>query len=370
MQCYILIKYKCQNIVNYPYLEIDLSKIGENYLHHKKIFKGYDVFYAVKANSNIAILSTLANFDAGFEVASVAELKLLDKFSIGPEKIISSHTFHSREFIKELQKRGVKRFTIDSIEEVDKVRSLVREPQFVIRLKVDDHKSKYPLSTKFGANLRETKKIIKHILFHESIISGMMVHVGSQATASSSWINGVRSISKIIKYLEEKGVEINTINMGGGFPIEYRHKVISTQEIESLISKEFKSMKIDLKKYQMQIEPGRSIVGSAGKIYSKVISVRKGKTNYAILDIGIFNGLMEILGGFSYLITQRNKSGAFYEYSIFGPTCDSWDLIDPKYKLRELSPGDILTIHNVGAYSTEFNSNFNGFPGPEIKIIK
>jgi ornithine decarboxylase len=168
--------------------------------------------------------------------------------------------------------------------------------------------------------------------------------------------------------MESKGVKLNVLNIGGGFPIEYTRPVPSLAEIADLINKavpDYFSPDINI-----MAAPGRALVGDAGILVTSVIAnaVRDGQ-NWLYVDIGVFNGLMETVGGIQYPVSLEKVDNTVSPYVLAGPSCDGFDVISKEVKLPESEIGDRLYIMATGAYTTAYASQFDGFPIPKIIYI-
>ena len=164
------------------------------------------------------------------------------------------------------------------------------------------------------------------------------------------------------------GIKLNTLNLGGGFPINYGKEVPSVTEILELVSKAVKSLFPG--GVRIQVEPGRAMVGQAGTMVSRVIGKSlRGTERWLYLDVGVFNGLMESIGGIRYEFLTSG-SGEVVPWVVAGPSCDSVDIVARDVWLPEPEIGDYVFIPSAGAYTTSYSSRFNGCRIPDIYIVK
>ncbi|HYA32197.1 MAG TPA: type III PLP-dependent enzyme, partial [Thermodesulfovibrionales bacterium] len=197
--------------------------------------------------------------------------------------------------------------------------------------------------------------------------AGITFHVGSQCNNVYNWNSAVEKSQEVWEIAEQKGIRLTMLNMGGGYPIHYTKNVVDVETIEKkvdrAISKRF------AKDIEIFIEPGRAVVGDAGIFVSTVIGkARRGDENWLYIDVGVFNGLMESIGGikYVYIVGSRNEPE---KWTIAGPSCDSFDVIDRGVLLPEPEVGNRILILSSGAYTISYASEFNGFSIPKTILI-
>ena len=157
------------------------------------------------------------------------------------------------------------------------------------------------------------------------------------------------------------------MNIGGGFPIQYTKSVPSTVEVAAAVRDA--TGRIFAEGVQLVIEPGRALVGGAGVIVTSVIAkAKRDQDQWMYMDVGVFNGLMETIGGIRYPVATE-ATGTDRPWVLAGPSCDGFDVIDSELKLPELNIGDKAYIMSAGAYTTAYASHFNGFPVPETFLV-
>ncbi|MCP4583755.1 MAG: type III PLP-dependent enzyme, partial [candidate division Zixibacteria bacterium] len=159
--------------------------------------------------------------------------------------------------------------------------------------------------------------------------------------------------------VQNKGIKLGMLNIGGGFPIEYTDSTPSIDRISSIIKKTLENELPD--NIDVFVEPGRALVGDSGIMVSTVIAkARRNTENWLYIDVGVFNGFMESIGGIQYSIVTE-KEGPLQNWVLAGPSCDSMDVISNEIKLPDLEIGDVVYILSSGAYTTAYASRFNGF---------
>jgi len=227
----------------------------------------------------------------------------------------------------------------------------------------------WPLSRKFGCDLEMAEELL--LLAHKLGLhaEGITFHVGSQQTDPTQWRRPLRETGELFRSLAHKGVNLETVNIGGGFPVPYERYVLPVilfaETIHEALHEVFGSSQPNL-----MLEPGRSMVGEAGVIQTEVVLVsrksRAEETRWVYLDIGKFGGLAETLDESIKYAMRTTRTGELGPVVLAGPTCDSADILYEKsgYSLPlDLEIGDRIEIMNAGAYTSSYSSvGFNGFP--------
>lgn len=351
-----------------PSLIIDSEKVKEKFSLIGQNIKGSYVFYAVKANPDMEILKFLNQLDKGFEIASEGELKILSKIGIQPNRIISSNPVKSLKFLEMAHEYGINNFSFDSIDEVEKIGKFVPKANVYIRLSVPNEGSEWPLSKKFGVELDDAVELLCRAQNRGLNPMGITFHVGSQCTNLYNWNIALDKAKILWDMAEKKGIKLEMLNIGGGYPINYTKSVIEIGTIEKNINRLIWERFPENTK--IHIEPGRAVVGDAGVLVTKVIGkAKRPDNNWLYIDMGVFNGLMESLGGikYTYLVESNNQNKK--NWTLAGPSCDSFDVIDKNVNLYEPDIGNLLLILSGGAYTISYASEFNGFSIPKTILI-
>lgn len=350
-----------------PYLLIDKDVVREKVESIGKNIKNSKVFYAVKANPDREVLAYLNSLGIGFEIASEGELKILSDLGVEPEKIITSNPVKTLIFLEQAVSYGIGYYAFDSIAEVEKLARYAPDKNVYVRLTVPNEGSEWPLSKKFGVELDEALNLLIYAKERGLNPVGITFHVGSQCNNAYNWNTAIEKARDLWEMAVEKGVTLSMINIGGGYPIRYTKDVITIESIEKkisrLISEKFPP------EVEVFIEPGRAVIGDAGVFVTSVIGkARRADEDWLYIDVGVFNGLMESIGGikYSYVVGSRNEPK---RWTIAGPSCDSFDVIDKDVFLPEPEVGNHLLILSAGAYTISYASEFNGFSIPKTILI-
>jgi ornithine decarboxylase len=350
-----------------PYLLMDKEIITAKASLIGKLVDNSHAFYAVKANPDRQLVEILEACGIGFEVASEGELDMLMSMGIVPERIITSNTVKTPRFIERAFRYGVRYFAFDSDAEIRKLAQYAPSSYVYVRLSVPNEGSEWPLSKKFGVEIESAYKLLLMARGKGLDPAGITFHVGSQCTNIDSWDSALSKVKLLWDMAASNGFKLKLINIGGGYPINYTKYVVDIPTIEKRVNRILNEN--FPKDIEIFIEPGRAIVGDAGIFVSTVIGkAERGDENWLYIDLGVFSGLMESVGGikYTYIVESNN---AVKKWTVAGPTCDSFDVMDRAVELPEPEVGGRLIIIAGGAYTTSYASVFNGFSVPKTILI-
>lgn len=350
-----------------PYLLIDKDIVINKINQIGRGISGAKVYYAVKANPDIEILRFLSEMDIGFEIASEGELELLKSLSVNPERIITSNPVKTFKFLVSARDYGIRYYAFDSHTEVEKLARYVPNCFAYVRLAVTNEGSEWPLSKKFGVEIDDAIELLEYARAKGLCPIGVTFHVGSQCNNAYNWHSAIEKTRELWDLAKDRGIDLKIINIGGGYPIRYTKDVVDIQSIEKRISQSIRQKFPE--GVDVFIEPGRAVVGDAGVFVCTVTGKAvRGNENWLYIDVGVFNGLMESIGGikYSYVVGSRNPTK---KWTIAGPSCDSFDVIDKDVELPEPEVGNRILILSSGAYTISYASEFNGFSIPKSIVI-
>jgi ornithine decarboxylase len=353
--------------VDPPYLLMDVAKVKQKVRSIGRKIRNSQVFYAVKANPDMEVLRLIHELGLGFEIASEGELAILASLGVPKDQIITSNPIKSFRFLKAATEYGVDYFAFDSKDEVLKLRQYAPGCKVYVRLSVPNEGSEWPLSKKFAVELEEAEELLIYAKKKGLKPVGVTFHVGSQCTNPYNWNSALDKAKMLWDNTRKAGIRLSVLNIGGGYPIKYTKNVVDIATIEnnvnSLICDKFPD------NTQVFIEPGRAVVGDAGIFVSRVIGkAKRGDEDWLYIDVGVFNGLMESIGGikYSYIVEGEKETKLWI---LAGPSCDSFDVIDKELELPEPKIGSRVLILSGGAYTISYASEFNGFSIPRTILI-
>jgi ornithine decarboxylase len=290
---------------------------------------------------------------------------------VTPERISFGNTIKKAQHIDYAYEKGVRLFASDCEADIRHLAQKAPGSKIFFRLLMDavTSDSDWPLSKKFGC---QPRMLIELALLAADLgltPYGVSFHVGSQQREIPAWDAAISQVLAIFDALEEQGLKLQSLNMGGGFPADYLTKANSlptyAEEICRYLEAHFGTAIPDI-----YLEPGRGLVGNAGVLVSEIVLIaKKSRTDlrrWIYTDVGIFNGLMEAIDESIKYPLHTDKTGPNGEVILAGPTCDSLDIIyeDFKYQLPlSLEIGDRLYWLSTGAYTASYSAiEFNGFP--------
>jgi ornithine decarboxylase len=352
-----------------PCLVIDLDVIAEAYEALRWYLPLARIYYAVKANPAAEIVSMLEGKGASFDVASRGEIELCLANGVAPDRLSFGNTIKKEKDIAFAYQSGLRMFAFDSAHELDKLARAAPGARVFCRILVTCDGADWPLSRKFGCAPEMAVDLLRKARDLGLDPYGVSFHVGSQQTDLGQWDGAVGAAARMFSLLAEADINLQMINLGGGFPAHYRGEIPEidryAQAVMAAITRYFGN---DLP--EIIIEPGRSLVGDAGVIQSEVVLIaEKGggdARRWVYLDVGKFNGLAETMDeSIKYRILTPGRGGSSGPVVLAGPTCDSADILyeQTEYRLPlGLEVGDKIEILSTGAYTASYASvGFNGF---------
>jgi ornithine decarboxylase len=354
-----------------PLFVIDHDELRKNYRQFRKYLSRVQVYFAVKANSDPAIVRTLYKEGSSFDVASMPEFMIVHEnikhLSAKKrqewiwDKIIYANPTKPADTLEKLNKYKPL-VTFDSFEEIKKIKKHAPNAGLALRLQVPNTGAMVELSSKFGAAPGEAVDMILAADKAGLTVEGISFHVGSQTTNFENYVQALNLTASIFKEARDRGyTKMNLVDIGGGFPAPYDASVKPFKELAKVINTELE--RLFPKDIQILAEPGRFLVASAGYAVSKVIgkAVRDGKMCYYIND-GVYHTYSGVIFDHCKYPIKAFKKGPTQMCSVFGPTCDALDVVSMAENLPDLERDDFVYSVNIGAYSHASATYFNGFP--------
>ena len=362
---------------NGPCLVIDLDIVRDNYNAFAKALPDTRVFYAVKANPEPQVLKLLADLGSCFDTASVVEIEQSLAAGAAPDRISFGNTIKKERDIARAYALGVRLFAVDCEAEVEKIARAAPGSKVFCRILSNGAGAEWPLSRKFGCAPEMAPRVLEHAYRLGLSAHGVSFHVGSQQRNPKMWDGALKDAAKIFRDLAERGIHLQMVNLGGGFPTKYLKDIPAVKAYGQTI---FRSLRKHFGNRipETIIEPGRGMVGNAGMIEAEVVLVSKkadtDKARWVYLDIGKFNGLAETMDEMiRYPIRTEQDGDDMGPCVLAGPTCDSVDVLyekEPYFLPFSLEIGSKVLIEGTGAYTTTYSAvGFNGFPPLETHVI-
>jgi len=349
---------------------------------------GFDslVCYALKANSNLAVLNVFARRGAGFDIVSIGELKRALAAGADPQKIVFSGVGKSSAEMAFALSTGILCFNVESAPELDRLNEVAASLGKIapVSLRVNpnvDAKTHPYISTglkenKFGVAYEDALKIYQHAASLKNIeITGIDCHIGSQLLDPVPFAEALEKLLQLIDQLADKGITLHHIDLGGGLGIRYKDEdAPSVQAYLQPLLQELKNRQL-----KILLEPGRRLVGNAGVLLTKVEYLKPGEVkNFAIIDAAM-NDLARpaLYDAWHDIVPVLPRNGEQHRWEIVGPICESSDFLGHDRPLS-IEPGDLLAVLSAGAYGMAMSSNYNTRPraaevmidGTQIHLVR
>lgn len=323
--------------------------------------------YAVKANSNIAVLNVLAKLGCGFDIVSGGELERVIAADGDTGKVVFSGVGKRDEELRFALAQNIECFNVESPEELDRLSAIAEElkrrARIALRVNPDVDPLTHPyISTglkenKFGIDVTTALATYRQAVQLPSIeICGIGCHIGSQLTELAPFTEALDALTHLVDQLEAEGVSLEHIDVGGGFAIRYRDEVVPELGQYAAVIRRALSQR----KLTVLLEPGRALVGEAGVLLTRVLYTKDnlGK-HFAVVDAAMNDLLRPALyDGWHDVLPVRKRTGDGEIYDVVGPVCESADFLAKTRRLN-LESGDLLAIANAGAYGFAMSSNYN-----------
>jgi diaminopimelate decarboxylase len=329
--------------------------------------------YAVKANSNLAILSLFARLGSGFDIVSGGELFRVVKAGGDPGKVVYSGVGKRDDEIAFALEAGVRTLNVESAAELARVsivaRRLGARAPVALRVNPDVDPRTHPYiatglkEAKFGVAIDEAKRLYALAAKDPALrITGVACHIGSQITTVKPFVDAAGRVMSLVRDLQKQGIAFDHVDLGGGLGIQY------DAETPPGPAEYGKALKAALKgfKGELLLEPGRVLVGNAGVLVTRVLYVkRSGKKTFVVVDAAMndlvrpaFYDSHHAIEPVATPVTGTREIVA----DVVGPICESGDFLAKKRKLAEPQHGDLLVVRSAGAYGFAMSSNYNTRP--------
>ena len=329
------------------------------------------ICYAVKANSNLAVLNVLAKLGSGFDIVSGGELQRVIKAGGLPQNIVFSGVGKQVWEIETALNAGIRCFNVESEPELLRVnrlaQSLNKHAAVSVRVNPDVDAGTHPYiatglkENKFGISINDALRVYRLAASLPNLkVVGIDCHIGSQLTSVAPFVDALDRVLRLVQELKEHGIELKHLDLGGGLGIRYADE---TPPLPNELATALNQRLNDLP-YEIILEPGRAIVGNAGVLLTRVEHLKHNQQkHFAIVDAAMNDLLRPALYSAWQDITPVSLSGKgeSLEYDIVGPVCETGDFLG-KRRYLALSEGELLAVRSAGAYGFVMSSNYNTRP--------
>jgi len=349
--------------------------------------------FAVKSNGNLAILKYLAGLGSGFDIVSGGELEHLQRIGVPGKRIVFSGVGKTREEMREALRyrsskgssaRGILLFNIESeaelaalLEESERERRRGGAvPAVSIRVNPDVQAGGHPhISTgryehKFGLDWEQARRLyLAHRESRDIQWRGISVHIGSQIVALDPFQRALRRLSSYVSELRGAGIPLEYLDFGGGLGVRYTNeKVPARKEYARMVAQAIRPLRLHL-----LLEPGRTIIGPAGVLLTRVLYVKENRgKKFVVVDSAMNDLIRPALYGAIHPITRVTRgrdSSAADRVDVVGPVCETGDCFLRDWPLGEVKAGDVLAIWSAGAYGMSQTSNYNARCRPAEVLV-
>ncbi|KAF4523172.1 hypothetical protein B566_EDAN002430 [Ephemera danica] len=358
------------------FMVMDVDDIVNKYKNWKLKIPRVQPFYAVKCNDNQIVLRVLAALGTGFDCASKKEISDVLRLGVSPQRIIFAHTTKQNSHLHYALTSRIDLMTFDNVEELYKIKEAFPLARLLLRFRYDAAVSMCKLGLKFGTELNEVDALLDIARELGMNIVGVSFHVGSGCEDPQVFSSAITVARNIFDRAETFGFNFDLLDIGGGFP---GHKGSSIDEFADIINRALSLNFPDDEKVRVIAEPGRYFVASCCTLATSIHSKRRvlqpnSNTDFMYyINDGMYGSFGVLRNSGIHVITKPVKdfdeNSKQYSSTIWGPTCDSADLVIGSVNLPELHRGDWLAFENRGAYSLNCACEFNGMPSPNIIAI-
>ena len=357
------------------------AAIRENFRTYRESLAAvpHDIHYAVKANSSLAVLALLAEEGAGFDIVSGGELYRVLRAGGTPSKIVYSGVGKTRDEIEFALRERIGAFHCESTEELGVLRDAAQRrgdsPRVGLRVNPDIDAKTHPyIATglsehKFGVSLPEAEAVYRSAAEWSPLrFTSLSCHIGSQVFDTSVFSQALGQLMELAGRLRKAGIAIRTLDLGGGLAVGYEanQPSVSIRSYGLMLSEALQGTG-----FRLGLEPGRSIVGQAGVLLTRVLYRKPtGEKTFVVVD-GAMNDLIRpaLYRAHHEVVPVRRNTDAQIECDVVGPVCESGDFLATGRSLPPCVSGDLLAVATAGAYGFVQSSNYNSRPrAPEVLV--
>ena len=344
-----------------PLVIIDCERVRAQYRALAKALPGVDLHYALKPLPHPAVVSTILEEGGWLDLATTGEVQLASRLDADPKRCIHTHPIKRDKDIRNALDAGVRVFVADNPDEVKKFRRYRDEAELLLRVSFRSPGVVSDLSRKFGCDPEDALELARLAAKLGVPVRGFSFHVGSQAPDARKHVEAIAVCAKLLADArKEKLGRFDTLDIGGGFPIEYRQPVESISRFCAPLRKALAGLP---KRIRVIAEPGRFIAGPSAIAVSTVMgrAQREGRWWY-YLDDGVYGSYSGQIYDHARYPVRALREGPLHAAVLAGPTCDSIDVIAEDVPLPKLNVGDLVVGGALGAYTWASASEFNFFP--------
>ena len=328
------------------------------------------VCYAVKANSNLAVLNILARLGSGFDIVSGGELARVIAAGGDPAKIVFSGVGKTAAEMEAALAAGIRCFNVESAAELEALNAIAcrrgRIAPISLRVNPDVDPKTHPYiatglkDTKFGVAFADAPQLYRRAAGLPGVeVRGIDCHIGSQITDLTACVEAAAKMFGLVDRLAADGIALDHVDLGGGLGVRYRDEETIDPYAYALAIREV----LGARRHELLFEPGRFLIGDAGVLLTRVMYLKPGEGHdYAIVDAAMNDLLRPALYDAWHAVESVRKSDVpTRRWHVVGPVCESADFL-ARDRLLALADGDLLAVRGAGAYGFAMSSNYNSRP--------
>jgi ornithine decarboxylase len=352
-----------------PLLVVDCERVRAQYRKLAKALPGVDLHYALKALPHAAAVQSVIGAGGWLDLATTGEVQLASQLGVAPERCIHTHPIKTERDIRNALHFGVRTFVADNADEVRKFARFTERAELLLRISFRAAGALCDLSRKFGCDPEDVLSLARLAADLGIQVRGLSFHVGSQAPDSAKHVEAIGACARLLAAARRERLGIlDTLDIGGGFPIQYDKKILDIGRFCAPIRGALARLP---RRVRIIAEPGRFIVGPAAIGVSSVMgrARREGRWWY-YLDDGLYSSYSgQLYDHARYPLEALRTVGERMPCVLAGPTCDSIDVIAENVMLPQLKAGDLIIGRSMGGYTWASASEFNFFPKATVITV-
>lgn len=356
-----------------PLLVLDCAVLRRQYARLSAALPGVDLFYAVKAFGHEAVLRTLAEAGARFDIASEDEGERLRRLGVGGRRVIHTHPIKKDADIRAGLRLGCTTFVVDNELELAKFVRYRHRVGLLVRVAFPHPEAQVDLSRKFGCAPEEVLPLLARARDLGIRVKGLSFHVGSQVPDATMHVHAVERCAALVARARAEGLgTLSVIDVGGGFPVDYAGDGASIDAFCAPLRTALAALPPEVR---VIAEPGRYLVAPAATGVASVVGrAWRGSGEHRrlwyYLDDGVYGSYSgQVFDHTRYPVTVARAEGPVHCSVLAGPTCDSFDVIAEDLNLPEQQVGDLVVTPMMGAYTAASATDFNGMPRAKVLVL-
>jgi ornithine decarboxylase len=352
-----------------PLVILDCERVRVQFRALKKALPGVDLHYALKPMPHPAVVQAIIAEGGFLDLATSGEVQLAQRLGVDPARCVHTHPIKRPEDIANALHFGVRTFVADNPDEVRKFAPLAQQAQLLLRVSFRSPGAMVDLSRKFGCDPQELLALARLAADLGIVVRGLSFHAGSQVPDAAKHVEALEACAKLMAAARRERLGLfDTLDIGGGFPIEYLQPV---QHIGRFCAPLRAAIARLPRRVRVIAEPGRYIVGPAAIGVATVMgrALREGRRWY-YLDDGMYGSYSgQLFDHARYPVEPLRTCTERFPAVLAGPTCDSIDVIAENLMLPALKIGDLVVGRAMGAYTWACATEFNFYPKPTVVAV-